>query len=163
MLNAGNSNPLYSIYCVNANTVYAVGDTGTIIKTTDGGNHWTKQTTGTNNALYSILFLNENTGYAVGAMGIVLKTTDGNNWVKLNTGTGYGLSSISFMNADTGWIAGSNGDFWLPGNVGILLSTYDGGKTWMSQSFPDYGLYLLCILLMLLQSGCISRIQYVPL
>ena len=37
----------YSIFFENSNTGWAVGDTGTVLKTTDGGNEWNDQTSGT--------------------------------------------------------------------------------------------------------------------
>ena len=75
-------NTLNSIFFINAYTGYAVGQEGTIIKTTDQGNSWKILKSGTTNYLYSVYFLNPDTGYAVGYGGTILKTTDGgNNWI----------------------------------------------------------------------------------
>ena len=43
---------------IDINTGYAVGNTGSIIKTIDGGQNWTSQTSGTVNLLYSVYFVN---------------------------------------------------------------------------------------------------------
>ncbi len=59
------------------NTGYAAGYTGIIIKTTDGGDSWTVQSSGTTNTLYGVAFADELTGYAVGEGGTVLKTFTG--------------------------------------------------------------------------------------
>ncbi len=41
---------------MDATTGYAVGDNGTILKTTDGGANWTAQTSGTTNNFFSVSF-----------------------------------------------------------------------------------------------------------
>ena len=62
-------NTLNSVIFTDANTGYAVGESGTIIKTIDGGLNWTVLPTGTSNFLFSVCFANSNIGYAVGAFG----------------------------------------------------------------------------------------------
>jgi photosystem II stability/assembly factor-like uncharacterized protein len=68
---------LRNVYFADANTGYAVGDSGTILKTTNGGILWTSQNSGTFNRLLSVHFTDTNTGYIVGEGGIILKTTNG--------------------------------------------------------------------------------------
>lgn len=58
-------------------TGWAVGDNGTILKTTDGGNTWGLQTSGTTESLQSVHFINTQTGYIVGTNGVILKTVTG--------------------------------------------------------------------------------------
>ena len=55
----------------------SVGEAGTILRTTDGGNQWNGQVSGTTNLLFGLSFVDANTGAAVGAEGTILKTTDG--------------------------------------------------------------------------------------
>ncbi|MFZ2865527.1 MAG: YCF48-related protein [Ignavibacteriaceae bacterium] len=64
---------------VNAQQYYswAVGNTGKILKTTNGGTNWTTQSSGTTNDLYSVYFVNETTGWAVGWSGKILKSING--------------------------------------------------------------------------------------
>ncbi|MBK6539280.1 MAG: hypothetical protein IPG09_16510 [Ignavibacteria bacterium] len=79
---------LYSNYFTDANTGYAVGDSGKILKTTDGGSNWLQQISPTRNLLKSVYFVNENTGYVVGDTGVILKTINaGVNWTQLISGT----------------------------------------------------------------------------
>ena len=47
-------NHLTSIRFTDANTGYAVGDYGTILKTTNGGTNWVTLSSGTNKWIYSI-------------------------------------------------------------------------------------------------------------
>ncbi|MCX6247635.1 MAG: YCF48-related protein [Bacteroidetes bacterium] len=75
---------LNSVYFANANTGYAVGFYGTIMKTSNGGTDWTIQNSGTPSHLSSVYFTDANTGYAVGDMGTILKTTNGGNSLGVN-------------------------------------------------------------------------------
>jgi len=68
---------LLSVHFTDANTGYAVGDAGTILKTIDGGATWISQTSGTTLPLNSIYFPDADTGFAVGNDGTILKTTNG--------------------------------------------------------------------------------------
>jgi len=91
-------NILTSVFFTDLNHGCAVGEAGTIIKTTDGGTTWTLQNSGTTLRLTSVAFINSNTGYAVGIFGIIIKTTDGGNtWNQINSGTGQNLFSIFFV------------------------------------------------------------------
>lgn len=65
-----------SLYCIDANTCYAVGDSGTIIKTIDAGNTWERQISGTTQKLNSIFCIN-NACYAAGDSSTLLKTHQG--------------------------------------------------------------------------------------
>ena len=47
----------------------AVGDLGTILKTTDAGTSWTSQSSGTTNNLWGVTFINANTWTVVGDLG----------------------------------------------------------------------------------------------
>ncbi len=47
---------------MDSDTVTAVGDLGTILRTTDGGATWTPQTSGTTGPLYGVSFVDANTG-----------------------------------------------------------------------------------------------------
>src|SRR5437762_9462682 len=62
---------------VDANTGTVVGEYGTIVRTTDGGNSWTIQFSGTTQNLWAVSFKDSNKGTAVGEGGTILGTTDG--------------------------------------------------------------------------------------
>jgi photosystem II stability/assembly factor-like uncharacterized protein len=128
---------LYSVHCINYDTVVVTGENGYIIRTTNSGNTWSTVTSNTSNALYKVKFVTKTIGYAVGAKGTVLKTTDcGQSWAGIGIKTNMSLLSMSFISKDTGWVAG--GDFpgiAVPvGNKGILMKTINGGTTWLVDS-----------------------------
>ena len=116
---------LYSIYCTTVTVCYSVGY-HIIIKTTDGGSSWSRQTNSaiSSHSLYSIYCTGSNTCYA-GGSGIILKTTNGGtDWITQYSGNA-GLRSIFFTDSLMGYAAGDSA---------VLLKTSNGGATWTSIS-----------------------------
>lgn len=70
---------LYRIAFTTNNVAWAVGNTGTILKSTDNGVSFSSQTSGTTCAFSELLVIDPNTAYAFGPSA-VFKTTDGANW-----------------------------------------------------------------------------------
>lgn len=150
---SGVTKSLHSVYFTSLNTGYAVGDSGTLIKTTDGGITWSLQSSGVTKILRSVFFLNNNVGYITGDRGTILKTINGGNtWTSLQTTDTTDLYSVYFTNANTGYAGGHSGNMlaianwqdgvykgWL-GVGGHMLRTSDGGNTWTEQSLPSAGL-----------------------
>ena len=127
------SQTLWDIRCVNKDTAVAVGENGYIIRTTNGGSHWDSVYSTTTNTLYKITFLNDTVGYVCGTNGTVLKTTNsGLTWTNIGISSSLNFLSMSFINQDTGWTVGGNGNYpyYLYGNRGILMKTFNGGGTW---------------------------------
>ena len=134
---------LFSAYFLNADTGFAVGCnfdeenyilTDYILKTTDGGLHWTTKTNGLSCYYNSVYFIDANTGYAIGSnengAGVVMKTIDGGeNWISKNTGISGSLNSVYFLNADTGYTVGFD-DY---SYSGIIYKTVNGGNYWILQ------------------------------
>jgi photosystem II stability/assembly factor-like uncharacterized protein len=123
--NSGTTSNLLSVYFIDSNTGWAVGDVGTILRTIDGGSNWIIQTNITTNSLRSVYFTDSDTGWVVGDSGTILKTTDGgNNWVSQSIESTNDLSSVFFTDSFTGWTVGYNG---------TILKTTDGGNNWVFQ------------------------------
>ncbi len=126
--NSGTTNSLFSVYCVNTDTVYVVGEYGTILKTTDGGTNWNPQISGITDTLNSVYCINADTVFAVGNNGTILKTINGGlNWDTITSGTINNLNSVFFVNADTGFVAGNNGTILKTINKGINWDTLNSG------------------------------------
>jgi photosystem II stability/assembly factor-like uncharacterized protein/putative cell wall-binding protein len=127
-------NYLRSVDFTDADTGWAVGDGGTILRTTDGGVTWTKATSGTTRGLRSVRFTDEHTGWAVGDSGTIIATSDGGvTWTKRTSGTTQDLHSVHFTDADTGWAVGGVLDTISTPPSRVVLKTSDGGTTWTTQ------------------------------
>ncbi len=129
------SEELKSVKFIDALTGWVAGGNGTILKTTDGGNNWSLQTSGTNNILRSIFFLDANNGWACGDGGTIITTSNGGaTWTAQASPYTSQYYSVRFVNTTTGWITGKGS---------ILLKTTNGGSTWtqqMSQGMDMWGL-----------------------
>lgn len=60
---SGTSRSLNDLHFVHAHTGYCVGDSGTVLKTTDGGNSWTALAPFTGDDIVEVYFKNEDTGW----------------------------------------------------------------------------------------------------
>ncbi|MEI6898510.1 MAG: YCF48-related protein, partial [Bacteroidota bacterium] len=122
-------NGLTSVWFTDTHTGYAVGSTGTLMQTNDGGVNWSVRCLSPYYDLYSICFTNDSTGYIAGYAGggIIFKTTDaGTTWDTAHFGPeGKSLNSIFFVNENTGYAVGSSG---------TVLKTTDAGMTWTTSS-----------------------------
>jgi len=130
---------LRSVYAINDQTCWSVGNEGSIQKTIDSGITWELQESGTSKVLYSVYFADEFTGWAVGQYGTILSTTNsGADWKSQNSGTLDNLQSVYFIDTNVGWVVGSSG---------TILKTIDGGLNWESQkSGTKSWLYSTCFL-----------------
>ncbi len=121
---SGTTSNLNGVKFFDVNTGTVVGQSGKILRTTNGGTNWIAQTSGTTNHLFGVHFINPNTGWAIGDIGTILKTTNGGtNWITQTSNTLYQLRSINFLNNTTGYIVG-----WY----GTILRTTNGGSNWVS-------------------------------
>ena len=117
---------LRSVYFIDANIGWAVGSSGIIRTTTDGGTNWLCPSSGTIKDLRSVYFVDATTGWAVGSSGTILMTTDGGaSWLSQSSGTSETMRSAFFTDAATGWAAGEGG---------AILKTTTGGITSVEQS-----------------------------
>jgi photosystem II stability/assembly factor-like uncharacterized protein len=125
--NSGTIRNLYSVCFTDVDTGYAVGDSGTILKTADGGANWLIKNSGTLFNLRSVFFTSPSTGYSVGDSGTIKRTTNGGtNWENIYSGTSYTLNSVHFPITDIGYIVGGDDNYSQP----MILKTIDGGLTW---------------------------------
>jgi photosystem II stability/assembly factor-like uncharacterized protein len=135
--NSGTGANLNAVSFVDANTGTIVGDSGTILHTTDGGRTWSAQTSGTTSFLSGVSFVDANNGTAVGTGETILHTTDGGvTWTTQDaatplTGLGsFDLGGASFLDANHGMVVGNdyaqNESLGLP----VVLRTTDAGATW---------------------------------
>ena len=101
---------LKAIEILDEQTAIAVGNKGTIIKTSDQGRTWRKIPVEFIRKFNDIEFLDESVGFIVGEKGLILKTSDaGETFERMSTGTYQNLTGVSFGDLSTGYAVGENG------------------------------------------------------
>jgi photosystem II stability/assembly factor-like uncharacterized protein len=125
-LQQGKSNWLTSIYFTDEMNGWAVGEKGTILHSSDGGENWIRQNSLASGWLNDVCFTDKNNGWIAGDVNsggyFALRTKDGGTtWTPELQGTGF--QTVFFTSKDTGWAAG-----------GKLLKTTDGGNSWFVQN-----------------------------
>jgi photosystem II stability/assembly factor-like uncharacterized protein len=132
--NSGTTQNLNAVEFIDSNNGFAVGDSGIIVHTINGGNNWAIQNSETIKKLNGICLINSSLSFAVGDTGTVLKTTDGGeSWVEAHVETNFNLKDICFVNENTGWIVGGFGPE-EPIDTAIVLRTTNGGINWIQQT-----------------------------
>jgi len=129
-VNVPASQNLYSVFFTDSLYGWAVGDSGTIIQTTDGGNTWLLQDSQTTNSIVTVFFLNRNMGwasafnYSAPPYGTtLLKTTNGGTtWTSsLYPEENKFITCIHYFDSLHGWMGGK---------PHALVETNDGGNIW---------------------------------
>lgn len=117
------TNELRSI-SVSSGVAHVVGNQGTILFSSDGGNSWFFQSSGVDRILRSIHFIDANQGWIVGDAGTILTTSSsGGSWTNRSFVTVQNLLSVQFVNAQEGLVVGTRG---------LIIKTTDGGLSWNS-------------------------------
>jgi photosystem II stability/assembly factor-like uncharacterized protein len=134
---------LTALSVVNQNLLFAAGNYETIIKTTNGGNNWTKIRENLNGYDYfGIHFFDENTGIAIGGYygaynrGIISRTTNGGiNWTD-SVKDSICYRALYFINSNTGFAGG-----WTIGLTNSpIYKTTNAGINWIHvPPFNSYG------------------------
>jgi photosystem II stability/assembly factor-like uncharacterized protein len=105
-------------------TGYAVGESGTMLKTTDGGATWTGLRTGVAGQLLEVQVVSPELVVTGGGCSALLSSNGGASFTRLyftSTKCSQQLTGFSFLSATTGYLLLQNG---------TVLSTTDGGTTW---------------------------------
>lgn len=106
---------------VTPTTGWLVGEGGEILKTTDGGQRWLRQTSGTQDDLREARFANDQRGVILGSTALLTTRDGGATWT-------LGKAPISLpFGRGLQWL--SNDMLYLPGNDSAFHSA-DGGATW---------------------------------
>jgi len=135
--NSGTQLNLNSIFFIDSNTGWVVGNGGIILKTTNGGINWFTQSGGTTDNLYSVHFENSNVGWIVGEDVRILKSTNGgSSWAAqfANPPVPADLYSVHFRDLNNGWAIG-NYMYSATGYDSYLINTTNGGTTWQDNFY----------------------------
>jgi photosystem II stability/assembly factor-like uncharacterized protein len=134
---------LYDVSFPDPQHGFICGEFGTLLITSDGGATWTRRVAPTEKTLFGVYFTTPDRGWVVGIDGLVLHTDDGGRTWEVQHGHPEvsGVEDISFRDAlkNPGMYAvrvdGDRGV--VVGDVGMVLTSSDGGKTWTRRELPD--------------------------
>jgi hypothetical protein len=108
---------------------YAVGNLGTILRTTTRGQTWTLQNSRVTVNLNAVKMATVSRVFAVGDSGTILRSFSSGTWVKIPLATDYATTNFHSLG-----VSGSLGDSaWAVGDGGIILGSRNSGDTW----FPE--------------------------
>lgn len=147
----GVTTPIVDVFFINSNRGWAITYPSeppfgtTILRTTDGGLNWFKDSVFFQNEIFStVFFFNESVGF-IGGQGIK-KTTDGgltwsNTFIEPGGVSTLPVNKFIFFNDLFGYACGGRVDV-----AGVIWKTTDGGNNWSSQGLsPDqiYDIYII--------------------
>jgi photosystem II stability/assembly factor-like uncharacterized protein len=118
----GTSADLKSVCFTSADTGWASGAGGALMKTVNGGVTWARQTNlATSADLMRVRFADSRHGWVVGSGGLIARTADGGASWTTQFPVAWNLHSVSFTDSLNGWLAGANG---------TVMGSHDGGISW---------------------------------
>ncbi len=116
-----------AVYVADANTWYAAGNNGYVVKTADAGDNWTTLSINSGNTTDFVHFVDANTGFIYVGNGQSVKTTDGGaNFSSIYEWPGVSFWGLSLPTDDKVVLTGWGG--------GELSISEDGGETF---SYPS--------------------------
>ncbi len=126
---------LEGVSCATTSACVAVGDAGTILASSDGGESWSARSSGVGDGLMSVNCADASDCVAVGDGGTVLTSSDGGaTWSSRPSGTDAALNGVSCPRAVVCVAVGDGG---------TILRSDDGGMSWAAQASgttePLYG------------------------
>jgi|GEM_PF-2074125 len=122
---SGTSAKLNAVSALDANHVWAVGESGTIIFY--DGSKWVKQSSGTSEELLAVHALASDCVWAVGRKGTI-RFFNGSSWTSRSCGLNVDLSDVFAVSRSVIWLIGSSYEA-----GGYLLKSTDGGRNWSTK------------------------------
>lgn len=118
-------NNLNAVWGSSATNIFAVGDYGTILHSSNEGTTWTTRTSNTSNSLNAIWGSSTTDIFAVGNYGTIVHSINGTDWVVQTSSTAYNINGI--------W-GSSATDVFAVGDYGTILHTSNSGTAWTAQT-----------------------------
>jgi photosystem II stability/assembly factor-like uncharacterized protein len=140
---ASDESPLMAVHFADSFNGFAVGESGAVMRTTDGGNNWNLDTTITTYHLRDVFFVNQDKGWIIGHyLGIPHANDGGVNWTYQNSPTNNALFKVNFVNNNNGWAVGLNGTILKYGDSTFTsISNEDidqiSNRFILSQNYPN--------------------------
>ncbi|NOS84338.1 MAG: T9SS type A sorting domain-containing protein [Ignavibacteria bacterium] len=114
------SQGLNDICISSAINIYAVGNAGVFLKSTNGGTAYSSSVIGNRN-IKSVYSIGSNIWCAADNGELILSRNSALSWTTITVSSAHILNSVYFTDTLTGYIAGSSGS---------LFKSMDGGNTW---------------------------------
>jgi photosystem II stability/assembly factor-like uncharacterized protein len=140
---------LHAVYFLDADRGWAVGSSGALLHTTDGGQTWAQMRRPTSDALRDVYFADEERGWLVCERSIyLLKEKDEPRTYLMNTidgGRTWRRVNVTAKDVDARLVRAlftKEGRAWAFGEAGVLYTTHDGGGSWVRQRVPTRHLLL---------------------
>lgn len=119
-----------TLFAVDASgdALFAVGESGTVLYSDDGGDTWRDGDSGVSEDLYDVSAISGTKAVAVGESGTVIRTTDGGeNWTEIEPDmddavhSDYDLRAVRMTSSTVGFAVGQ---------YGVTVKTTDAGASW---------------------------------
>ncbi|HEY0386770.1 MAG TPA: YCF48-related protein, partial [Pyrinomonadaceae bacterium] len=140
---------LHAVYFLDAERGWAVGGSGALLATEDGGATWRTKPRPTNDALRDLYFADELNGWLVCERAIYQLTTkdDPRTYLMSTTDGGATWKRVNVIGVDVDArlvraLFAGDGRGWAFGEAGALYATRDHGLTWARQRVPTRHLLL---------------------
>ena len=133
---------LHAVYFLNGQKGWAVGGSGVLLSTTDGGENWKIMRPPTEDAVRDIYFADEQRGWLVCERSIYqLRAKDEQRSYLMNTSDGGGTWRRVNLNGDPDArllrvLMTTDGHGWVFGEGGMIFATGDGGASWSKRRTP---------------------------
>jgi photosystem II stability/assembly factor-like uncharacterized protein len=125
---------LNGVSCASASSCTAVGASGAIVASGDGGATWSPKSSGITATLSAVACPGSTTCFATGSAtsgtALMLRTTDGTTWSPQTIGGGQNLTGLACLDTSNCFAAGA---------AGTVITTTDSGATWTQQGNPLSG------------------------
>jgi len=119
---------LYSLSFPDPDHGWVVGEFGTIMASTDGGQTWHQQHGPVESTLFGVHFTDVTHGWAVGIDSIIVVTDDGGASWRVQP------SPVAQRSLYDVYVRGNQG--WIVGSQGTIIKSADAGATWVVEPLP---------------------------
>lgn len=120
-MNSGVTQSLQTIYATK-NALWAAGDNGVLIQSTDGGNTWQNTNTDSHATILALFETQDNSLLATGTQGYIARWNTQEQWQQIQAPTHTSLR-MPVQDDDTGFI-------YIPGKNGDIIYSKDDGVNW---------------------------------
>lgn len=117
---------MVSVQFVDGQRGWISGESGRLLRTDDGGEHWDELRVPAGRIVQDVFFLDHDTGWALSQPEVLLTEDGGEHWSRVTKLSG-GCRSIHFLDRQNGIVVGSAG----------ILRSGDGGVGWQAVEVPD--------------------------